>query len=259
VNRKRFTGPPHPDRDKQFRIITKLRKRFKKRHEPVISADTKKKELIGNFKNDGRVWAKQPEEVNAHDFPSDATARAVPYAIYDVSANKGFVGVGLSGDTPRFAVTVMTHWWREIGQYRYSGAKNLLLLVDSGGSNACRSHGFKHHLHRMLAVPYDLNVTVAHYPRGASKWNPVEHRLLSAISANWAGVPLRDISLVLNYIRSTRTKTGLTVEAELMVGNFETGEKIGASEWKALQSSIRHGKRCPDWNYTIQPMCSIQK
>ena len=189
VNVKRFTGPPHPDRDKQFRHIARQRKMFQRAKMPTISVDTKKKELIGDFRNAGRKWDDQPEQVNAHDFPQDAECRAVPYGIYDTSRNEGHVCVGTSADTPQFAVRAIRRWWRSKGAKRYANAKGILIEADAGGSNGCRPRLWKTELQRW-ANEDGLEITVCHYPRGASKWNPVEHRLFSPISRNWAGQPM---------------------------------------------------------------------
>jgi len=209
-----LTGPTHPDRDRQFRYLEGIVAEFRSAGLPILSVDTKKKELVGNFGNPGAVWVEEPYAVNAHDFLSDAQYRAVPYGLYDVLANKGHVVVGTSADTPAFAVDAIARWWVRCGCKRYRDAGELLILADSGGSNGCRPRLWKQRLQVLLADAYDLDVTVCHYPRGASKWNPVEHRLFSQVSRNWAGEPLRSPERMLSLLRGTRTQSGLTVTAE---------------------------------------------
>jgi hypothetical protein len=250
VNVKRLTGPHHPDRDRQFRYLQGLVEQFRVAGLPVLSVDTKKKELVGNFANGGQVWVAEPYQVNAHDFPSDAQYRAVPYGLYDVLANKGHVVVGTSADTPDFAVDAVERWWVRCGCKRYRQAGALLLLADSGGSNGCRPRLWKRRL-QGLADWYGLEVTVCHYPRGASKWNPVEHRLFSHISRNWAGVPLRTPELLLGLIRGTRTAAGLTVTAEWLERKYRRGVAVKDIEMATL--NIEHHDTCPQWNYTIKP------
>jgi hypothetical protein len=210
VNVKRFTGPAHPDRDLQFRYIQEWVGVFRQEGWPILSVDTKKKELIGNFKNAGAVWCQEADEVNAHDFRGDALYRAVPYGLYDVLANRGHVVVGTSADTPAFAVDAITAWWVRRGLRRYPEAGALLLLADAGGSNGCRPRLWKQRLQEDLAERYGLVVTVCHYPTGASKWNPIEHRLFGPVSSNWAGVPLRSPAVMLACLRGTQTRTGLS-------------------------------------------------
>jgi len=224
VNVKRFTGPPHPDRDKQFTYIAQQRAAFDNSGFPCISVDTKKKELIGNFKNPGCRWCKQADEVNAHDFPQQAQYRTVPYGLYDPRANHGYVTVGISGDTPQFAVDAARRWWRDVGCRQYPRAKEVLILADAGGSNGCRPRMWKYQL-QQWANESGLTVTVSHFPQGASKWNPVEHRLFSQISRTWAGYPLRTLKLMLGMIRRTKTRTGLKVTAVLNRKKYETGTK----------------------------------
>jgi hypothetical protein len=250
VNVKRITGPYHPDRDRQFRYIDELIAAFRAEGLPILSVDTKKKELVGNFANAGAAWVDRPVEVNAHDFLSDAVCRAVPYGLYDLLANRGHVMVGTSADTPAFAADAVTRWWVRCGCKRYRGAGRLLLLADSGGSNGCRPRLWKRRL-QGLADWYDLEVTVCHYPRGASKWNPVEHRLFSHISRNWAGVPLRTPALVLALLRGTRTAAGLAVTAEWLGRKYTRGVRVSDAEMADL--NIEHHTTCPQWNYTIKP------
>ena len=219
--------------------------------DPVVSVDTKKKELIGNFKNAGRTWNHEADEVNAHDFRSDADERAVPYGLFDVAANRGFLNIGVSRDTPEFAVDSLARWWREDAAKRYPNARRLLVLADSGGSNSARSRVFKVRLQEKVADAFGLEVTVCHYPTGASKWNPVEHRLFSHVSANWAGTPLRSLAGMLSCIRGTATKTGLKVRALLTRKSYPKGVTVTDEEF-ARVALDRHDV-CPEWNYTIKP------
>ena len=212
--------------------------------------DTKKKELVGNFANGGQAWVDAPEEVNAHDFLTDAVCRAAPYGLYDVLANRGHVVVGTSADTPDFAADAVASWWVQCGCRRYRGAGELLILADSGGSNGYRPRLWKRRL-QGLADWYGLEVTVCHYPRGASKWNPVEHRLFSHISRNWAGVPLRTPGLLLALMRGTRTAAGLKVTAEWLDHNYRRGVTVSDAEIAEL--NIEYHNTCPQWNYTVKP------
>jgi hypothetical protein len=251
VNVKRFTGPCHPDRDRQFRHIEALIAEFRAEGLPILSVDTKKKELVGNFANGGVAWVGEPEEVNAHDFLTDAVCRAVPYGLYDVLANRGHVVVGTSADTPAFAAEAVARWWARCGCKRYRDAGELLILADSGGSNGCRPRLWKKGLQELVADRYGLDVTVCHYPRGASKWNPVEHRLFSFISKNWSGVPLRTPGRMLALIRGTVTESGLAVSAEWMDRKYERGVKVTVAEMAEL--CMEPHDVCPQWNYTIKP------
>ena len=251
VNVKRFTGPPHPDRDIQFGYLQEWVTAFRREGWPILSVDTKKKELIGDFKNAGAVWCQQADEVNAHDFRGDAVCRAVPYGLYDVLTNCGHVVVGTSADTPAFAVDAIAGWWGRVGSRRYPQAGALLLLADAGGSNGCRPRLWKQRLQEELAERYGLVVTVCHYPRGASKWNPVEHRLFGPVSSNWAGVPLRSAAVMLACLRGTQTRTGLRVTAEWRDTKYAEGVKVSNAEMAALH--IQHHDTCPQWNYTIEP------
>jgi len=208
-------GSNHPDRNIQFEYITQKKDEFQAVGLPVISVDTKKKELIGNFKNAGRVWCQEAEQVNGHDFASQSEGRAVPYGIYDLSRNSASVCVGRSADTPEFAVDAIARWWETEGAAAYPKADRLLILADAGGSNGARPRLWKKQLQKHLADRLGLTVTVCHYPTGCSKYNPIEHRLFSYISINWAGKPLRTFDTVLNFIRDTTTTTGLKVKAFL--------------------------------------------
>jgi hypothetical protein len=250
-NHKRFTGADHPERDRQLRYIERVKRLFMRAGCPVISVDTKKKELIGNFKNAGRRWRQQADEVNAHDFRQDAVARAVPYGLYDLTHNQGYVYVGTSADTAEFAVEAIVRWWHDPDRPRFAREDTLLILADAGGSNGYRLRLWKQQLQTRLADALGLAVMVCHYPTGASKWNPIEHRLFSYISLNWAGQPLRSLETMLNYIRGTTTKTGLRVKAFLIEQVFEKGRKISTSEMASLNLVRR--RICPAWNYIISP------
>ena len=251
ANRKELTGAPHPDRDEQFCYIESQKQAFLAQGLPVISVDTKKKELIGAFKNAGRSWCQQAEKVNVHDFRQDALARAVPYGIYDLKHNRGSVFVGQSADTPEFAVDAITAWCRGEGQARFPDADQLLILADAGGSNGYRPRLWKQQLQAQLADALGLAVTVCHYPRGASKWNPIEHRLFGPISINWAGKPLRSLETMLAYMGGTATETGLKVKAFLLEGTYEKGIKVSDQQMRLL-NLVPH-ETCPSWNYTIKP------
>ena len=254
ANVKREAGADHPDRDQQFRYLEQQKQAFLAARQPVISVDTKKKELVGNFANAGRSWCREAASVNVHDFRQDAVGRAVPYGIYDLQQNRGAVYVGESADTPQFAVAAIVRWWHEAGQAAYPEARELLVLADSGGSNGCQPRAWKLHLQQEVADQLGLVVTVCHYPRGCSKWNPVEHRLFGPISVNWAGQPLRTFGRLLALIRGTRTTTGLTVAAARLRGKFPKGEKVSDAEMDRLQLE-RHAV-CPRWNYTLRPRLS---
>jgi len=252
VNAKKLeASAAHPDRADQFAAIAAQRQVFTAAGRPIISVDTKKKELIGNFKNGGRVWSREADAVNIHDFLAEGLGRAVPYGIYDVTANRGSVYVGSSGDTPRFAVEAIAQWWEETGRAIYPDADHLLILADAGGSNGCRPRLWKQQLQVRVCDRLGLTVTVCHYPTGCSKWNPIEHRLFSQISLNWAGKPLRTWETMLGHIRATTTTTGLTVDARLLDGAFPTGQTVADAEMDAL-SLDRHDV-CPIWNYTLRP------
>jgi hypothetical protein len=241
----------HPDRDRQFEYITERRRAFGAAGLPRISVDTKKKELIGRFKNAGRVWGREAEAVNVHDFRPDALGRAVPYGIYDLARNRGTVYVGQSADTPRFAVDLLARWWVDEGQAAYPEARELLILADSGGSNSARSRVWKQQLQEQLCDRYGLAVTVCHYPTGCSKWNPIEHRLFGPITQNWAGRPLATWETMLGYLQGTTTKTGLTVRAVLHDGVYRTGESVPDAVMATLNLTTHDV--CPAWNYTLRP------
>jgi hypothetical protein len=251
VNVKRCTGPPHPDRDTQFRYLQEWVEFCADVGLPILSVDTKKKELIGNFANAGAAWSLAGEPVNAHDFRQDARCRAVPYGIYDLLANRGHVTVGTSADTPAFAVDAIAGWWGRSGRCRYPEAPMVLLLADAGGSNSCRARLWKLRLQERLADRYGLAVTVCHYPTGASKWNPVEHRLFGPLSTNWAGTPLRTLETLLGLIRGTQTRTGLSITGRLLPRPYQKGIKVSRRQMDGLD--MEYHATCPQWNYTIWP------
>lgn len=252
VNVKKLeASAAHPEREKQFDYIEAQKQRFQSANWPLISVDTKKKEVLGNFKNAGRTWGQQPDSVNVHDFPQEAVGKAVPYGIYDLTHNRGTVYVGSSADTPEFAVAALARWWEEEGRAAYPEAKQLLILADSGSSNGCRPRMWKQQLQEQVSDRYGLTVVVSPYPTGCSKWNPLEHRLFSYISLNWAGCPLRSFETLLNYLRGTTTSTGLTVRATLLEGAYAKGQKVSDTEMEHL--NIEHAEVCTQWNYTLRP------
>ena len=252
VNAKKLeASAAHADRNEQFEYIATQRQAFAAAGLPIISVDTKKKELIGNFKNAGQAWGQQAEAVNVHDFLHDAAGRAVPYGIYDLTHNRGTVYVGTSADTPQFAVDVIARWWESSGLVAFPQADQLLILADAGGSNGCRPRLWKQQLQEQLSDRFGLTVTVCHYPTGCSKWNPIEHRLFSHISLNWAGKPLRNWEIMLAYIRGTSTSTGLEVQALLWENVYTTGQSVSDTDMQSLNLE-RHAV-CPTWNYTIRP------
>jgi hypothetical protein len=238
-------------RNAQFEHIAALREDFAQRGLPAISVDTKKKELIGLFKNVGVAWGQEPVSVKDHDFLSEAEGKAIPYGIYDLGANRGTIVVGNSRETAEFAIDSLVLWWQLEGRVRYPTARELLILADGGGANAATNRAWKHGLYHRLARPHGLTVTVAHYPPGTSKWNPIEHRLFSEISKNWAGRPLDSFETMLNYIRTTTTQTGLQVTAHLQDGEYEAGVRISDKDMRQL-ALARHGA-LPRWNYTVAP------
>ena len=244
-------------RDEQFRYIGKLRQSFSAAGHPVVSVDTKKKELVGSFKNQGRAWSQEPVAVNDHDFRSQAKGIATPYGIYDIEANRGSVYVGISSDTPEFATDCLSRWYQEEGLYRYPCSNELLILADSGGSNGYRCRAWKHGLQLKLANRHSLKVTVCHYPPGCSKWNPIDHRLFSEISKNWSGRPLDSYETILNYISTTTTDTGLKVRACLHSTEYTKGIRITDKEMTVL--ALRTHDIQPERNYTIIPNVASSK
>jgi hypothetical protein len=255
ANRKALTGDPHPQREVQFQYLEQQIECFQQAGWPIISVDSKKKELIGNFKNAGQRWCVTPERVNEHDFEHDALGKAVPYGIYDLQHNQGTVYVGQSADTPQFAVDAIARWWQTIGKPLFPDAPCLLILADAGGSNGYRPRLWKQQLQEQLADAFDLEVTVCHYPTGASKWNPVEHRLFGPISINWAGVPLRTFDTLLALIRGTTNAAGLLVNAFFIDKPYQKGIKV-SDDLMTLLNLERHAT-CPNWNYTLRPRLCI--
>ena len=251
VNHKRLSGASPDERDSQFAHIADLRKSFAAEELPVISVDTKKRELVGRFKNGGVAWGREPVPVNDHDFRSDAMGIAIPYGVYDVQANRGTVFVGTTYDTPYFAVDAVEKWWRTEGQRRYRHAGHLAILADGGGSNGATRRAWKYGLQTRVCNRHRLNVTVAHYPSGASKWNPIEHRLFSEISKNWAARPLDNYETILKYLRTTTTTTGLQVRAHLVRKAYKKGVKITGAQMDQLD--LTNDETLPKWNYTLRP------
>jgi hypothetical protein len=251
-NRKTEEGADHPDRDAQFRHINAQVKRALATEKPVISVDTKKKELLGNYKNDGQQWlpAKKPVKVNGHDFPSPDVPRAYPYGIYDLGRNTGFVNIGTDHDTGAFAVASIRGWWRSEGKSLYPQARQLLITADSGGSNGSRLRLWKLELQK-LADETGLSISVCHFPPGTSKWNKIEHRLFSFISSNWRGEPLRDYETIVNLISRTTTARGLQVICRLDRRKYPTGRKVTNEEIKRV--NLKQDKFHGEWNYTIHP------
>jgi transposase len=251
-NKKTKEGTSHPDRNKQFLYINKLAKKFLKNNNPAISVDTKKKELVGNYKNAGKELRKKgnPVEVNGHDFPGPKVAKAVPYGVYDLADNKGWVNVGVNADTAEFAVESIRQWWLKMGSKRYPDSQKLLIFADAGGSNSYRSRLWKKEIQK-LANRENLEITVCHFPPGTSKWNKIEHRLFSFISINWRGKPLLSYQVIINLIASTKTKAGLTVQARMDKKTYTKGLKVSDEELKNINliKHIFHG----EWNYTIKP------
>jgi transposase len=255
ANRKTREGNQHPDRDTQFEHIAQRVRDFQARRQPVISVDTKKKELVGDFKNGGREWRPQgkPEDVRVHDFMDKNLGKAIPYGVYDVTANTGWVSVGTDHDTSEFAVETIRRWWRHMGQPRYPQAVELLITADGGGSNGSRTRLWKVALQR-LADELGLAITVCHFPPGTSKWNKIEHRLFSQIGMNWRGRPLTSHEVIVELIGNTKTDTGLHVQAKLDTNHYPTGIKVSNRDLATvnLHRADFHG----DWNYTIKPRTS---
>jgi Rhodopirellula transposase DDE domain len=252
ANSKTREGDQHIDRDAQFQYINTQAIAFLAANEPVISVDTKKKELVGNFKNNGREWRRQgmPELVNVHDFIDPKLSRAVPYGVYDINNNVGWVSVGTDHDTASFAVNAIRRWWRTMGKKRHPKARRLMITADGGGSNGYRVRLWKVELQK-LADELKLPITVCHLPPGTSKWNKIEHRLFSFITINWRGKPLRSYRAIVQLIAATSTDAGLKVRAELDENKYPKGVKVSDAEMEAVNLSRHpfHG----DWNYTISP------
>ena len=253
ANRKSHEGSGHMDRNAQFEYISKKAGSFLTDHQPVISVDTKKKELVGNFKNAGREWRPKgaPEEVNVHDFIDPKLKRAVPYGVYDINSNTGWVSVGTDHDTAAFAVNAIRRWWKTMGKSRYLKPKGLMVTADGGGSNGYRVRLWKIELQK-LADELKFPITVCHLPPGTSKWNKIEHRLFSFISISWRGKPLRSFRTIVQLIAATTTETGLTVRAELDENKYPKGLKVSDAQIAAVNIFLHdfHG----EWNYTIAPI-----
>ena len=251
-NRKTEEGTDHPDRDAQFRFINESTKKMQTKNQPVISVDTKKKELVGNYRNNGQEWRPKgkPRGVNTHDFADPELGKVAPYGVYDLSRNEGWVNVGITHDTASFAIESIRRWWTRMGRKRYPKAEELMITADCGGSNAHRSRLWKVEL-QSLADELKLTIHVRHFPPGTSKWNKIEHRLFSFISQNWRGKPLISRAAIVNLIANTKTTTGLTVKAMLDENNYETGRKVSDEEMNTLNLSRESFH--PEWNYRIEP------
>jgi hypothetical protein len=252
ANVKTREGAQHPDRDAQFRYLNRQIKAFRRDGDPVISVDTKKKELVGAFKNTGRRWLPKgkADRVLVHDFPHLGKGKAIPYGAYDIARDRAVVNVGVTHDTAEFAVESIRRWWRLDGRRPYQGAKRLLICADSGGSNGNRQRAWKLHL-QAFSDETGMAISVSHYPPGTSKWNKIEHRLFSFISLNWRGQPLVNFETVVNLIGGTRTRSGLKVKAVLDTNQYETGIEISDDEIDKLR--LKRHKTHPNWNYTLLP------
>jgi hypothetical protein len=253
ANRKTREGTNHPDRDAQFRYINQQVRQFQARGQPVISVDTKKKELVGDFKNAGRQWRPkgQPELVRVHDFMIAEQGKAIPYGVYDLTRNAGWVSIGIDHDTAAFATRTIRRWWDKMGRPSYRRATSLLITADAGGSNGARVRRWKWEL-QQVANRTGLTITTCHLPPGTSKWNKIEHRLFSYITTNWRGQPLVSLAVIVSLIGATRTATGLRVRCELDRGKYPKGQKVSDAQMAALElrPHLFHG----DWNYTIRPV-----
>jgi hypothetical protein len=252
ANRKTREGRQHPDRNAQFEYINTQARRFQRRGQPVISVDTKKKELVGDFKNPGRQWRPEgePQEVRVHDFQDKELGKAIPYGVYDVTNNQGWVSVGIDHDTAYFAAASIRRWWEEMGVRRFPRAEEVLITADGGGSNSHRSRLWKVAL-QGLADEIGMRLTVCHFPPGTSKWNKVEHRLFCFITNNWRGQPLLSHQVIVNLIANTKTDKGLIVKAALDESRYETGIKVTDEEMAAL--AIKPARFHGNWNYTVKP------
>ena len=252
ANRKTDEGKSHPDRNAQFQYIHDRVMEFQSTNQPVISVDTKKKELVGNFKNQGRQWKRKGEadRVKVYDFPSDAAGKAIPYGIYDMTQNVGWVSVGTNHDTAEFAVETIRKWWYKMGNLIYKNAKQLLITADCGGSNGSRVRLWKKEIQN-FANESGLEISICHYPPGTSKWNKIEHRLFSFITQNWRGQPLITYEVIVNLIGATKTTTGLKVDCELDDSQYEKGRKVSDKEFNKINliKDDFHG----EWNYKIVP------
>jgi hypothetical protein len=252
ANRKTKEGSSHPDRNAQFEYINRHVIMCQKRCQPVVSVDTKKKELVGEFKNPGQEWQRkgEPEKVKVHDFPEKKLGKAIPYGVYDMARNEGWVSVGIDHDTAQFAAASIGRWWRELGAQRYPQATELMITADGGGSNSSRNRLWKVAL-QDLANDLDLTLRICHFPPGTSKWNKIEHRLFCFITKNWRGRPLTSYEVIVNLIANTTTETGLTVRAALDTNEYETG--IEVSDEELARVKLTPAKFHGEWNYTIRP------
>jgi hypothetical protein len=249
-NRKRMEGESHPDRNAQFEYINELAKSLIAEKQPVISVDTKKKENLGNFKQNGQEYSKNPVDVNGHDFPDKELGKIAPYGVYDISQNKGWVNVGIDHDTAEFAVESIRQWWYQMGALIYPDAKKLLITADSGGSNGSRLRLWKIELQK-LVNELNMEIQVCHFPPGTSKWNKIEHRMFSFISKNWRGRPLLTLETVINLIANTRTKNGLEIKVRIDERKYEKGIKITDQEFAQIHL-LKHSFH-GEWNYSILP------
>jgi hypothetical protein len=258
ANSKTLEGVSHPDRDAQFEHINRQAQEYFATVDPVISVDTKKKELVGDFKNGGRELCPEgkPERVRVHDFVIPELGRAIPYGVYDLATNSGWVSVGVDHDTSTFAVEAVRRWWKSMGSERYPQAQRLLITADGGGSNASRTRLWKVELQK-LADELGMPITVSHFPPGTSKWNKIEHRLFSFISQNWRGKPLISHEVIVNLIAATTTATGLKVRAELDTTAYPVGQKVSPREIAAV--NLRRDSFHGEWNYTISPQVKSEK
>ena len=252
ANRKTREGEQHPDRDAQFRYISRTAKAALAAGQPVISVDSKKRELVGNFKAVGREWAPkgEPVEVSTHDFKDKELGHAIPHGIFDALANEGWVTVGIDHETSQFAVNSIGAWWEHLGRKRYPNAKTLTITADCGGSNSNRTRLWKVELQK-LADATGLEITICHFPPGTSKWNAIEHRLFSFIATNWRGKPLESLEVIVNLIAATTTNTGLKVYARLDTGSYPKGVEVSDEEFNAI--NIHRHDFHGDWNYTVKP------
>jgi transposase len=249
--KRKQAGAEHPDRDKQFKQIAMLKAQFLDKGLPIISIDTKKKELIGDYRPAGKTWRSQPIEVEDAFFASYAKCIAVPFGIYDVAKNVGYVTVGTSGNTAEFAVNCLVNWWKHHGRSAYASAERLLILADGGGSNGYNLRAWKMDLQEKLCDAFGLRVTLCHYPPACSKWNPIEYRLFSQISLNWAGQPLHSLDVMLGFIRGTTTTAGLKVEAYRDDEIYRKGRTVTEEKMRGL--ALSEDDICPRWNYTLAP------
>jgi len=261
---RRLTKEEAVKRDEQFKYIERKRKEFAQNGLPILSVDTKKKELIGNFKNPGTRYKKESDLTNDHDFAHYGTGKSFSYGLFDDQRNEGFVYVGralwekqekrfASSETPEFAAENIARWWKDYGEKRHPEADEILILADSGGSNGYKPYMWKFKLHELLCNKHGLNLTVCHYPPGASKWNPIEHRLFNEISKNWQGTPLKDFETVLKYIRTTKTKTGLKVSAKLVTKKYKKGKNVPKEYINKI--GLKPHDTLPEWNYSLFPTC----